>query len=68
MAVSVHVVRHNKPEDGVDTVADSYAAAIDTIVGSAAKDEVQFRALMNRYENSRIWGSRRIAPGIGAIR
>jgi len=31
-------------------------------------NEVQFRALMNRYENSRIWGSRRIAPGIGAIR
>jgi len=29
---------------------------------------MQFRALMNRYENSRIWGSRRIAPGIGAIR
>ena len=29
---------------------------------------VQFRALMNRYENSRIWGSRRVAPGIGAIR
>ena len=28
----------------------------------------QFRALMNRYENSRIWGSRRVAPGIGAIR
>ena len=41
MAVSVHVVRHNKPEDGVDTVTDSYAAAIDAIVGSAAKDEVQ---------------------------
>ena len=31
-------------------------------------NEVQFRALMNRYENSRIWGSRRVAPGIGAIR
>ena len=31
-------------------------------------NEVQFRALMNRYENSRIWGSRRIAPGVGAIR
>jgi len=31
-------------------------------------NEVKFRALMNRYENSRIWGSRRIAPGIGAIR
>jgi len=31
-------------------------------------NEMQFRALMNRYENSRIWGSRRIAPGIGAIR
>ena len=28
----------------------------------------QFRALMQRYENSRIWGSRRVAPGIGAIR
>ena len=41
MAVSVHVVRHNKPEDGVDTVADSYAAAIDAIVGSADKTEVQ---------------------------
>ena len=31
-------------------------------------NEMQFRALMNRYENSRIWGSRRVAPGIGAIR
>ena len=31
-------------------------------------NEVKFRALMNRYENSRIWGSRRIAPGVGAIR
>ena len=31
-------------------------------------NEKQFRALMNRYENSRIWGSRRVAPGIGAIR
>jgi hypothetical protein len=28
----------------------------------------QFRALMDRYESSRIWGSRRVAPGIGAIR
>ena len=31
-------------------------------------NDTQFRALMNRYENSRIWGSRRVAPGIGAIR
>ena len=31
-------------------------------------NQTQFRALMNRYENSRIWGSRRVAPGIGAIR
>ena len=31
-------------------------------------NDMQFRALMNRYENSRIWGSRRVAPGIGAIR
>ena len=31
-------------------------------------NEIQFRALMNRHENSRIWGSRRVAPGIGAIR
>ena len=28
----------------------------------------QFRALMQRHENSRVWGSRRIFPGIGAIR
>ena len=28
----------------------------------------QFRALMNRYENSRIYGTRRVAPGYGAIR
>ena len=28
----------------------------------------QFRALMQRYEGSRIWGSRRVFPGIGAIR
>jgi len=28
----------------------------------------QFRALMNRYENSRIYGSRRVAPGYGAIK
>jgi hypothetical protein len=28
----------------------------------------QFRALMQRYENSRIWGSRRVFPGIGAVR
>ena len=33
-----------------------------------AYNDAQFRSLMNRYENSRIWGSRRIAPGIGAIR
>jgi len=28
----------------------------------------QFRALMQRYEGSRIWGSRRVVPGVGAIR
>ena len=28
----------------------------------------QFRALMQRYESSRIWGSRRVTPGVGAIR
>ena len=28
----------------------------------------QFRALMQRHESSRIWGSRRVFPGIGAIR
>ena len=28
----------------------------------------QFRAIMQRYENSRIWGSRRVFPGVGAIR
>ena len=28
----------------------------------------QFRALMQRYESSRSWGSRRVFPGIGAIR
>ena len=28
----------------------------------------QFRALMQRYENSRIWGSRRVFPGSHAIR
>ena len=33
-----------------------------------AYNDSQFRALMNRYENSRIYGSRRVAPGIGAIR
>lgn len=31
-------------------------------------NEMHFRSLMNRYENSRIYGSRKIAPGIGAIR
>tara|TARA_R110002020_G_scaffold151805_7_gene328913 strand:- start:2167 stop:2352 length:186 start_codon:yes stop_codon:yes gene_type:complete len=41
MAVAVHVVRHNKPEGEADTVEGSYAKAIDDIVGSAAKDEVQ---------------------------
>ena len=28
----------------------------------------QFRALMQRHESSRTWGSRRVFPGIGAIR
>ena len=28
----------------------------------------QFRALMQRYESSRSWGSRRVFPGVGAIR
>ena len=28
----------------------------------------QFRAIMQRYENSRIWGSRKVVPGVGAIR
>ena len=28
----------------------------------------QFRALMERYESSRMWGSRKVFPGIGAIR
>ena len=28
----------------------------------------QFRALMQRYESSRTWGSRRVFPGIGAIK
>jgi hypothetical protein len=41
MAVAVHVVRHNKPEADADTVEGSYAKAIDDIIGSAAKDEVQ---------------------------
>ena len=41
MAVAVHVVRHNKPEGDADTVEGSYAKAIDDIIGSAAKDEVQ---------------------------
>ena len=33
-----------------------------------AYNRKQFRALLERHENSRIWGSRRIAPGIGAVR
>ena len=33
-----------------------------------AYNRKQFRALMHRHENSRIWGSRRVFPGIGAIR
>ena len=33
-----------------------------------AYNRKQFRALMQRYENSRTWGSRRVFPGIGAIR
>ena len=33
-----------------------------------AYNRKQFRALLERHENSRIWGSRRIARGIGAIR
>ena len=33
-----------------------------------AYNRTQFRALMQRYESSRIWGSRRVFPGIGAIR
>ena len=28
----------------------------------------EFRRIVEKYENSRIWGSRRIFPGIGAIR
>ena len=31
-------------------------------------NRLQFRALMQRYESSRTWGSRRVFPGIGAIR
>ena len=33
-----------------------------------AYNRKQFRALMQRYESSRTWGSRRVFPGIGAIR
>ena len=33
-----------------------------------AYNRKQFRALMQRYEGSRSWGSRRVFPGIGAIR
>jgi len=33
-----------------------------------AYNRKQFRALMQRYESSRSWGSRRVFPGIGAIR
>ena len=33
-----------------------------------AYNRQQFRALMQRYESSRTWGSRRVFPGIGAIR
>ena len=33
-----------------------------------AYNRTQFRALMQRYESSRTWGSRRVFPGIGAIR
>ena len=28
----------------------------------------EFRAIMQRHENSRIWGSRKVMPGVGAIR
>jgi len=31
-------------------------------------NEIQFRALMNRYENSRIWGSRKVMAGSHSIR
>ena len=40
MAVLVKVIRHNNPINDTDG-SSAYAAAIDTIVGSAAKDEVQ---------------------------
>jgi len=33
-----------------------------------AYNRKQFRALMQRYESSRSWGSRRVFPGIGAVR
>ena len=52
MAVAVHVVRHNKPENGVDTVVDSYAAAIDAIVGSADKTEVQIASALDPVTGS----------------
>ena len=51
----VYYVRSKLAEDKMDMDAMNW-------------NMMQFRALMNRYENSRIWGSRRIAPGIGAIR
>ena len=37
-------------------------------IDKMAYHQKQFRALMNRYENSRIWGSRRVMAGSHSIR
>ena len=65
-------------EDTIDLPEYLCKALVYYVKGKIAEDrgdfdlvqynEMHFRALMNRYENSRIYGSRRVAPGSGAIR
>ena len=37
-------------------------------IESFAYNIKQFRAIMQRHESARIWGSRKVMPGVGAIR
>jgi len=68
----------NDESDTIDLPEYLAKALVYYVKGKLAEDQnqldemaynmSQFRALMNRYENSRIYGSRRMAPGYGAIR
>jgi len=68
----------NDESDTIDLPEYLCKALVYYVKSQVAEDQVdlwrhlynrkQFRALMDRYESSRMWGSRRVDPGVGAIR